>query len=101
MKRLISIVVPALNEDLVGTLHQLAEALAPLPDAFEVLFVDDSDDEHRDRQRQALAEVGGSVVVRVLDGARTGKGSAIRAGVRETRGELVFTMDADLPVPLR
>jgi glycosyltransferase involved in cell wall biosynthesis len=101
MKRLISIVVPALNEDLVGTLRQLEATLAPLDDAFEVLFVDDSADEHRRQQREALARAQGRVAARLIDGARTGKGSAIRAGVRETRGALVFTMDADLPVPLR
>jgi hypothetical protein len=38
--------------------------------------------------------------VRVLEGPHAGKGAAVRRGVLESRGDIVFTMDADLPVPL-
>ncbi|HEY3817221.1 MAG TPA: glycosyltransferase [Polyangiaceae bacterium] len=100
MTRLTSIVVPALNEDLVGTLRRLDEGLEGLEGAFEVLFVDDSPDEHRASQRQAMLKTSSRSEVRFIDGPRRGKGAAIRLGVGQTKGERVFTMDADLPVPL-
>jgi glycosyltransferase involved in cell wall biosynthesis len=101
MTRLTSIVVPTLNEDLVGTLRRLDDGLAGLADTFEVLFVDDSPDPHRVTQRAALAEAGTGSRAQLIDGPRRAKGAAVRSGVLATRGAVVFTMDADLPVPLK
>jgi dolichyl-phosphate beta-glucosyltransferase len=100
MTRLTTIVVPSLNEDLVGTLRQLDEAVSGLPGRFEIVFVDDSPPEHLASQRTALDSAHSRAEARLVEGPRRGKGAAVRSGVRESRGERVFTMDADLPVPL-
>jgi dolichyl-phosphate beta-glucosyltransferase len=101
MTRLTSIVVPTLNEDLVGTLRTLDECFAGLDGTFEVLFVDDSPDDHRNAQRDALARATSRCTARLIEGPRRGKGAAVRAGVAATAGSVVFTMDADLPIPLQ
>jgi glycosyltransferase involved in cell wall biosynthesis len=100
MTRLTSIVVPTLNEDLGEVARRLTECLAALDGTFEVIFVDDSSAEHRERERAKIAPIDPRVAVRVIEGPHAGKGAAIRLGVTETRGSVVFTMDADLPVPL-
>src|SRR5262249_7743338 len=72
---------------------------------FEVLVVDDSPESFRDAIRAFIAkrasELAPQIEVRLVVGERRGKGNAIRRGVLESRGEFVFTVDADLPVPLR
>jgi glycosyltransferase involved in cell wall biosynthesis len=97
---LTSLVVPTLNEDFSIPYGRLRAALTPLEGTFEILFVDDSSEEHRSRAREALIATDPRVVVRVLEGPRAGKGAAVRLGVGQARGSVIFTMDADLPVPL-
>jgi glycosyltransferase involved in cell wall biosynthesis len=101
MTRLTSIVVPTLNEDFSVVAQRLNEALASLDSTFEIIFVDDSSEDHRARAREQIADTDPRVQVRILEGPHAGKGAAIRFGVSEARGSVVFTMDADLPVPLK
>jgi glycosyltransferase involved in cell wall biosynthesis len=61
----------------------------------EVLFVDDGS---RDGTAEALGRAGGDRVRVVRLARNRGKGAALRAGVREARGELVVLLDADLAV---
>jgi glycosyltransferase involved in cell wall biosynthesis len=97
---LTSIVVPTLNEDFSITYDRLRTSLTSLDGTFEILFVDDSSEEHRSRAREGLTATDPRVAVRVLEGPRTGKGAAVRLGVSQARGSVIFTVDADLPVPL-
>jgi dolichyl-phosphate beta-glucosyltransferase len=99
--RQVSIVVPTLNEDLSATLERLNECLRSLAGMFEVIFVDDSFEDHRAREIARLGGADPRVQVRVIEGPHAGKGAAVRRGVGEARGAIVFTMDADLPVPLQ
>jgi dolichyl-phosphate beta-glucosyltransferase len=100
MTRLISIVVPTLEEDLVAMARRLDECGSALKGSFELVIVDDSTSKRRDDERQRLRDAKLRTPVRVLDGPGTGKGAAVRLGVSAARGDIVFTMDADLPVPL-
>jgi len=101
MKRLISIVVPAYNEELV--LHQFREALAPellrQPEyEFEIIFVNDGSS---DRTQQVIEELhrldprfGG------IDLSRNfGKEIAMTAGLDHAKGDAVIVIDADLQDP--
>ncbi len=66
-----------------------------------MIFVDDSSADHRAREIARLGGLDPRVQVRVIEGPHTGKGAAVRRGVAEAKGAIVFTIDADLPVPLR
>jgi glycosyltransferase involved in cell wall biosynthesis len=100
MSRLTSIVVPTLNEDFSGPAARLNECVSSLQGTFEIVFVDDSPEEHRKREVVKI-RTDPRVAVRVIEGPHAGKGAAVRRGVAEARGSIVFTMDADLPVPLK
>jgi glycosyltransferase involved in cell wall biosynthesis len=96
-RRLVSVVVPLLNEETtVATLY--AEALAALADAefdWEIVYVDDgsTDGSYRELVRLHAAYTN----VRVVRLRRNfGKAAALAAGFEAASGEVVITMDADL-----
>jgi glycosyltransferase involved in cell wall biosynthesis len=96
-RRLLSIVVPLLNEE--ATLEQLYReleaALAPTGLDWEVVFVDDgsTDGSYRDLVRLHAAHLN----IRVVRLRRNfGKAAALAAGIEVAAGEVVVTMDADL-----
>lgn len=89
----ISALIPARNEaDRVGaTVRAVRAALAalPAPDS-EVIVVDDG-------STDATAQLAGAAGARVVRRERnSGKGAALNAGLRECRGEIILTIDADL-----
>ena len=93
----VSVVLPVFNEE--GSLRRLHEELAPvirgLGRTFEMVFVDDGS---RDRSPEILRELAAAhpeVVVWRLD-RNHGLSSALDAGFRSARGEVIVTMDADL-----
>jgi len=97
----VSIVVPAYAEE-----HRIGPAVRALcsyalgfPRLREVLIVvEPCGDRTAEEARQAA---GGNPVVRVMENAEhRGKGFAVRTGMLEASGEIVFFMDADLSVPL-
>jgi glycosyltransferase involved in cell wall biosynthesis len=101
----VSLILPTYEEtELTPSLERLAVAAEALKLARpEILVVDDSkpalrasiaawaDAWNRDASR---AEV------RVLEGPHLGKGAAVRVGAIASKGDVVFVMDADLPIPL-
>lgn len=98
----VSVVVPTRNEvDNVDRLvARTTAALDASPWTWELLLVDDSDDDTPARAR-ALARTG--LPVRVLHrpaGARPdGLSGAVRSGFAQARGRLLAVMDADLQHP--
>lgn len=96
----VSIVIPTFREEEISrTLDRLAGHLKSVQDArFEVVVVDDTSDDARAAMRSAFRH--DDVTLVVISGPKRGKGAAIRDGVLASTGEIVFTMDADLPVPL-
>jgi glycosyltransferase involved in cell wall biosynthesis len=103
---LVSFAIPTLREDEIGaSLTRLSEALSRVPGyEFELLLVDDSPEPYKRIMDEAIvahdARYGPKVIDKRVDGPRKGKGAGVREGVRASRGDVVFTMDADLPVPL-
>lgn len=97
----LSLVFPAFDEEeSLGPLLDVALALAPqLAADHEIIVVDDG-------SRDASAAVVRSYCQRhpavrlVRHSANRGYGAALRAGLREARGELVFFSDADLQFDL-
>jgi glycosyltransferase involved in cell wall biosynthesis len=95
--RLVSVVVPLLNEQatLSELYRELEAALAQQELDWEVVFVDDGS---TDGSYQELARLHGAHLnVRVVRLRRNfGKAAALAAGVEAASGEIVVTMDADL-----
>lgn len=91
----LSILIPVLNEEAsLRPLHTaIQETLAG--ESYEIIFIDDGS---TDRSRLILAEIAlGDPRVRVVSFARNfGKSQALATGFRESRGEIVITLDADL-----
>ncbi len=91
----LSVVVPVYNErESLTPLHaRLGQVLAG--DSYEIIFVDDGSS---DGSSQALQEIqAGDPCVRVVRfGRNFGKAAALAAGFKETRGEVIITLDADL-----
>ncbi len=94
---MISVVVPALNEE--GSLEELyreiAAALEPRDEPFEVVFVDDGSTDGSMALLSRLHDQFPNVVVIHLR-RNFGKAAALQAGFLEARGEIVVTIDADL-----
>ena len=94
---MISVVVPLLNEErTLETLYaEIAPALEPQGDEFEVIFVDDGSSDGSmsvlTRMHDELANV---VVVHLR--RNFGKAAALQAGFLEARGDVIVTIDADL-----
>ena len=94
---MISVVVPLLNE--AGSLDELyaeiAAALEPRGEAFEVVFVDDGSTDGSISVLTRLHDEHSNVVVVRLR-RNFGKAAALKAGFLEARGEIIVTIDADL-----
>ncbi|MCP4679687.1 MAG: glycosyltransferase family 2 protein [Deltaproteobacteria bacterium] len=99
-RKLISIVVPAYNEE--GCLEDLhsavIEAFAKEPYLFEMIIVDDGSTDNTAEVIRALTDR--DARVRGLHFARNfGHQSALLAGLEEARGDATVTIDADLEQP--
>jgi glycosyltransferase involved in cell wall biosynthesis len=97
----LSLVFPAFNE--AENLPPLLESAIAIGEGlgrpFEIVIVDDGS---RDRSAELLAEwcAEDERIRAVHHAANRGYGAALRSGLREARGELVFFSDADLQFDL-
>ena len=93
----LSVVVPVFNEE--GSLRELAAELEPIvrdvAPSYELVFVNDGSTDGSARVLEELARGNPHVVVLRLD-RNHGLSSALHAGFRHARGEIVGTLDADL-----
>jgi glycosyltransferase involved in cell wall biosynthesis len=93
----ISVVVPLLNEEatLEELYREIATALEPRGEPFEVVFVDDGSTDRSLDVLHHLHDTAENVVVIHLR-RNFGKAAALKAGFLEARGEIIVTIDADL-----
>jgi glycosyltransferase involved in cell wall biosynthesis len=89
-RKLVSVVVPAYNE--AATITHVLERVCALDFRMEVLVVDDGS---VDGTPEIAERMGGDVRV-IRQERNQGKGAAVRAGIRESRGDIVVIQDADL-----
>jgi dolichyl-phosphate beta-glucosyltransferase len=95
-----SIVIPAFNEErrIVRAIDAVTAEVQGLSRDFEVICVDDGSDDGTATEIARRATLDGRVRLLRMP-AHRGKGAAVRAGVLDARGELIFCLDADLSVP--
>lgn len=93
---MISIVIPAYNEEktLGRCLRSLAGQHTSLP--YEVIIVDNNSTDNTERIAQIFQK---KMRIRVVHERRKGRGSARRAGFRAAKGEVILSTDADAVVP--
>ncbi|MBU5557504.1 MAG: glycosyltransferase family 2 protein [Candidatus Aenigmarchaeota archaeon] len=86
----VSIIVPAYNEEktIAGTLEAIKRLQYP-PDKLEILVVDDGSTDG------TAAVVKGFQGVKLIQKQNGGKASALNAGLKEVKGELVACIDSD------
>jgi glycosyltransferase involved in cell wall biosynthesis len=87
----VTVLVPALNEQ--GTIREVVDRVLALPLSLEVIVIDDGSD---DGTPEILASFGDRIKVVKSPRARSGKGSAIRLGLAQAKGEVIVIQDADL-----
>jgi glycosyltransferase involved in cell wall biosynthesis len=103
----VSIVIPTLREHAFGdALDEVLAYLRTVPEhAFDIVVVDDSDAVTQARMNDAIAlrrvSLPERIGVRFVAGPHLGKGAAVRLGAQTAVGDVVFVVDADLPIPLR
>jgi dolichol-phosphate mannosyltransferase len=93
----LSLVIPLYNEaeNLPVLAAEIRQALAPLGESWESLFVDDGSTDGSFEVLRALAA--GDRTVRILRHRQNaGQSAALVAGFRAARGAIVVTLDADL-----
>lgn len=96
MSGLLSIVIPVYNEAALIVEVVSRVRAAPLPGGWtrEVIVIDDGSS---DGSREVIASLGPFPDLRAFRTDRNhGKGSAIRRGIAEARGEIILLQDADL-----
>jgi glycosyltransferase involved in cell wall biosynthesis len=93
----ISVVVPVYNEEgnLPVLIPALVEVLKNLGRSYEMIFVDDgSSDESRRILKEMASEHASLRILRLKE--NRGLSTALVAGMREARGEIIVTLDSDL-----
>ncbi len=93
----ISFVIPVMNED--ESLDELTSQIfanVPTGKTLEILFIDDGSTDHSWEVIKALSDLFPKCVRGLRFRANRGKAAALQAGFNAARGEILFTMDADL-----
>lgn len=96
-KSKISFVIPAKNEEeSIGPLYQeIVDSVKNVPSNFEIIFIDDGSTDgtfnslkkiHRKNKRVKIIRFRGNF----------GKSAALQVGFNASKGDIIFTMDADL-----
>lgn len=93
-----SVVVPVYDEqDSLPLLYgELVTVLERLGRSFELIFVDDSSQDHSPQVLSRLREQRPDIVRVIRLSQHCGQTRAMREGLQEARGEVVITLDADL-----
>ncbi len=88
----VSVIIPAYNEEktIERTIKSLLESDYP-KDKFEVIVIDDGSKDETLKKAKKFENEG----VKVFHKDNGGKGTALNLGIKKSKGEIVFTMDAD------
>ncbi len=95
-----SIVIPAFNEEgnVEPLTREVAEVMEEVGEPYEIIWVDDGSRDATASRVQEVAAAGltpGGEVRLIQVGRQSGQTSAMDLGMRDARGEIILTMDAD------
>lgn len=95
----LTLIIPAYNEEKIisETLKSVLNFLSPKTYTWEVIVVDDGS---KDKTSKMVERFNRKQVYLVKLPENRGKGAAIKAGVKKSRGEFIIFSDADLSVPI-
>lgn len=101
MSKLLSIVIPAFNEqDLIKIAYDtISRSLKDITVDYEIVFVDDGSKDNTYRQICELVAEGHDNVHGLSFSRNFGKESAIFAGLKEAKGDCCVVMDCDMQHP--
>ncbi len=88
----VTIIIPAFNEEksIKRTIESIISSDYP-KDKFEVIVVDDGSKD----KTLSIAKKFKSKMVRIYTKTNGGKGTALNLGIKKSKGEIIFSMDAD------
>ena len=97
----ISIVIPVFNEEenVEELIHRCLEVCGSMGRPYEIIVVDDGSTDNSSVKILEAAEQNASRVIGVLLNRNYGQHAAVMAGLAESRGDIVVTLDADLQNP--
>ncbi len=93
----LSIVIPMFNEaeNVLSTLQKVEEMLASFQGTYEIIAVNDGSFDHTLEILNKLAEKNERLKI-VSYSKNIGRGMALRRGFKESKGEIIVSIDADL-----
>ena len=101
MERSLSVLLPVRNvqSSLAATVHEILDVLPELTRHFELVIIDDGS---RDATIEVADELAaGYPQIRVLrHGEPLGRAAAIRTGIRQSQGDVIFLRDEDCGLPI-
>jgi len=97
----LSVILPIYNEHkrIVSTLNKILKYLDAKNVSYELLVVDDGSTDNSAAIVQSFSEKNSALRLIRLP-KNEGKGGAVKRGVMESRGEMVYFTDADLSTPI-
>ena len=97
-KKEISIVIPAYNEaeNLPLLCNEIATVMKNITGDYEIIIVNDGSSDKTQEVIEKLSQDDHNHIKSIQFRSNFGKASALKAGFNEARGEIIFTMDADL-----
>lgn len=100
MSLLISIVIPAFNEEknVIAITHAIEEVFSSTSYNFEIIFIDDGSKDDTALSLKKLASTNTRIKY-ILFSRNFGKDNALSAGLQKASGNAVITLDADLQHP--
>lgn len=101
MSKLLSIIIPAYNEQdmLPIAYEEIKKIVSPLDIEHEFIFVDDGSKDNTFEVIKGLVDAGNSDVKGISFSRNFGKEAAIFAGLKEASGDCCVVMDCDLQHP--
>jgi len=97
----ISIVIPVFNEEdnLKELLDRCLDVCEKMDKSFEIILVDDGSSDQSTEIIARMSQENSGKVIGVFLNRNYGQHAAIMAGFKESRGDIVVTLDADLQNP--